>query len=282
MVVMHMVVPGVMVVPVAMIVVNQQGAITRVNQLAETTFGYESHELIGQPVETLIPERYRNHHPHFRRGFLAEATARPMGSEGVARGLRDGQGRSVASLIARARRLRDGRQFLNATKAAELLARVGLDENPETILDDLGLGKQQLVEIAKALSKNVRLLILDEPTSSLNEDDSAKLLDLLMDFREKGLTSILISHKLNEVSKVADTITVLRDGATVARMNCADGVDENDIVRNMVGRALEVYKTGADRRLHNAAERLTPAGIQRQSAQQRSLGRRSRSAERDA
>jgi PAS domain S-box-containing protein len=65
--------------PVAMIVVNQQGAITRVNQLAETTFGYESHELIGQPVETLIPERYRNHHPHFRRGFLAEATARPMG-----------------------------------------------------------------------------------------------------------------------------------------------------------------------------------------------------------
>ena len=124
-------------------------------------------------------------------------------------------------------------------RAAQLLARVGLDENPETILDDLGLGKQQLVEIAKALSKNVRLLILDEPTSSLNEDDSAKLLDLIMDFREKGLTSILISHKLNEVSKVADTITVLRDGATVARMNCADGVDENDIVRNMVGRALE-------------------------------------------
>ena len=124
-------------------------------------------------------------------------------------------------------------------RAADLLARVGLAENPETILDDLGLGKQQLVEIAKALSKNVRLLILDEPTSSLNEADSAKLLQLLMDFREKGLTSILISHKLNEVSKVADTITVLRDGATVARMNCADGVDENDIVRNMVGRALE-------------------------------------------
>lgn len=123
--------------------------------------------------------------------------------------------------------------------AARLLARVGLDENPETILDDLGLGKQQLVEIAKALSKNVRLLILDEPTSSLNESDSDKLLELLMDFREKGLTSILISHKLNEVSKVADTITVLRDGATVARLTRDGGVDENDIVRNMVGRALE-------------------------------------------
>ena len=101
------------------------------------------------------------------------------------------------------------------------------------------MGKQQLVEIAKALSKNVRLLILDEPTSSLNESDSDKLLELLMDFREKGLTSILISHKLNEVSKVADTITVLRDGATVARLTRDGGVDENDIVRNMVGRALE-------------------------------------------
>ena len=124
-------------------------------------------------------------------------------------------------------------------RADELLRRVGLLENPEVLVDDLGLGKQQLVEIAKALSKNVRLLILDEPTSSLNEEDSAKLLDLLLDFRRKGITSILISHKLNEVSKVADTITVLRDGAAVARMDCRDGVDENDIVRNMVGRALE-------------------------------------------
>ena len=124
-------------------------------------------------------------------------------------------------------------------RADELLRRVGLSENPEVLVDNLGLGKQQLVEIAKALSKNVRLLILDEPTSSLNEEDSAKLLDLLLDFRRKGITSILISHKLNEVSKVADTITVLRDGAAVARMDCRNGVDENDIVRNMVGRALE-------------------------------------------
>ena len=124
-------------------------------------------------------------------------------------------------------------------RAAELLERVGLHENPDTRVDDLGLGKQQLVEIAKALSKNVRLLILDEPTSSLNEADSAKLLDLLVEFRQRGITSILISHKLNEVSKVADTITVLRDGSAVARMNCADGVDEGDIIRNMVGRSLE-------------------------------------------
>ncbi|UOM36863.1 multiple monosaccharide ABC transporter ATP-binding protein [Acuticoccus sp. I52.16.1] len=132
-------------------------------------------------------------------------------------------------------------------RAAELLKRLGLHENPEVLVDDLGLGKQQLVEIAKALSKNVRLLILDEPTSSLNETDSAKLLDLLVDFRDRGITSILISHKLNEVSKVADTITVLRDGAAVARMDCrpagiagtGNGVDEDDIIRNMVGRSLE-------------------------------------------
>ncbi len=124
-------------------------------------------------------------------------------------------------------------------RAADLLARVGLSENPKTLVDDLGLGKQQLVEIAKALSKDVRLLILDEPTSSLNEQDSQKLLDLLTEFRSRGITSILISHKLNEISRVADTITVLRDGATVARLDCADGIDEDDIIRAMVGRALD-------------------------------------------
>ncbi|WP_111430204.1 multiple monosaccharide ABC transporter ATP-binding protein [Rhodobacteraceae bacterium DSL-40] len=124
-------------------------------------------------------------------------------------------------------------------RATELLARVGLAERPETRVDDIGLGKQQLVEIAKALSKNVRLLILDEPTSSLNETDSEKLLELLMEFRRKGITSILISHKLNEISKVADTITVLRDGSAVSRLDCSSGISEGDIIRDMVGRSLE-------------------------------------------
>jgi len=124
-------------------------------------------------------------------------------------------------------------------RAAELLARVGLKEHPGTRVDDLGLGKQQLVEIAKALSKNVRLLILDEPTSSLNEQDSDKLLDLLVEFRRQGVTSILISHKLNEISRVADTITVLRDGAAVARLDCRGGISEDAIIRDMVGRSLE-------------------------------------------
>ncbi|MCA1971448.1 MAG: sugar ABC transporter ATP-binding protein [Caenispirillum sp.] len=124
-------------------------------------------------------------------------------------------------------------------RTAALLKKVGLTENPETKVDDLGLGKQQLVEIAKALSKEVKLLILDEPTSSLNERDSDALLELLLGFRAQGMSAILISHKLNEVSKVADSITVLRDGATVAHNDCADGsYGEAEIIRDMVGRAL--------------------------------------------
>jgi putative multiple sugar transport system ATP-binding protein len=100
-------------------------------------------------------------------------------------------------------------------RTTELLAQVGLREHPDALVTDLGVGKQQLVEIAKALSKRVRLLILDEPTASLNEADSAALLDRLVAFREQGIASVLISHKLNEVARIADCITVLRDGRTV-------------------------------------------------------------------
>ena len=91
---------------------------------------------------------------------------------------------------------------------------------PTTLITDIGVGKQQLVEIAKALSKKVRLLILDEPTASLNETDSDALLKLLMEFRKQGMTSIIISHKLNEIRKVADQITILRDGGTVETLDC--------------------------------------------------------------
>ncbi|MEZ2132588.1 MULTISPECIES: multiple monosaccharide ABC transporter ATP-binding protein [unclassified Sinorhizobium] len=124
------------------------------------------------------------------------------------------------------------------TKA--LLAKVGLAEAPDTLITNLGVGKQQLVEIAKALSKDVRLLILDEPTASLNENDSAALLELLKEFRAHGITSILISHKLNEISAVADQITVLRDGRSVATLDChAQVIEEDDIIRKMVDRDLE-------------------------------------------
>ena len=117
---------------------------------------------------------------------------------------------------------------------------VGLKDSEHTLIKDIGTGKQQLVEIAKALSKNVKLLILDEPTSSLNEEDSRMLLNLLLDFKKQGMTSIIISHKLNEIAYVADRITVLRDGATIDTIDNRgkEPVSEELIIRYMVGREL--------------------------------------------
>ena len=117
---------------------------------------------------------------------------------------------------------------------------VGLHESERTLIKDIGVGKQQLVEIAKALAKNVRLLILDEPTSSLNEADARKLLDLLIDFQKnRGITSIIISHKLNEIAYVADKITILRDGATIETLDKSkDAVSEERIIKGMVGREM--------------------------------------------
>ena len=122
--------------------------------------------------------------------------------------------------------------------ARALLAKVGLNEDPDTLVTNIGVGKQQLVEIAKALSKEVKLLILDEPTASLSEKDSAHLLDLLVGFKNQGIACILISHKLNEVSKVADRITVIRDGKSIETMNKAD-INEDRIITSMVGRSLD-------------------------------------------
>ncbi len=124
-------------------------------------------------------------------------------------------------------------------KAKELLKTVGLQESPNALITNIGVGKQQLVEIAKALSKEVKLLILDEPTASLNETDSDALLDLLLQFKQQGISSILISHKLQEVSRVADAITILRDGGTIETLDCKkDNITEDRIIRGMVGRDL--------------------------------------------
>ena len=126
------------------------------------------------------------------------------------------------------------------SEATELLARVGLSENPLTKIKDIGVGKQQLVEIAKALSRSVKLLILDEPTAALNDEDSAHLLDLLRGLKARGVTSIMISHKLNEIAAIADEITILRDGKTIETLKVSDGnVDEDRIIKGMVGRDLE-------------------------------------------
>jgi len=122
------------------------------------------------------------------------------------------------------------------THAQRLLERVGLRESPATRISDIGVGKQQLVEIAKALSKKVKLLILDEPTAALNDEDSRHLLDLIGELREQGLTCIIISHKLNEVMRVADNITILRDGRTIETLAVGEDVTEEHIIRGMVGR----------------------------------------------
>lgn len=119
------------------------------------------------------------------------------------------------------------------------LKTVGLKESSRTLIKDIGVGKQQLVEIAKALAKNAKLLILDEPTASLNETDSKALLDLLLKFKEQGMTCIIISHKLNEVAYVADKITVIRDGATIETLvKGKDEINEDRIIRGMVGREI--------------------------------------------
>jgi len=116
---------------------------------------------------------------------------------------------------------------------------VGLKEAPETKVSKLGVGKQQLVEIARALSKKTELLILDEPTSSLNDDESEKLLNLMLELKNQGITLVMISHKLNEVLKVADTVTILRDGKSISTYDVkADNLTENMIIKDMVGRDL--------------------------------------------
>ncbi len=125
-------------------------------------------------------------------------------------------------------------------RTMELMTHVGLEADPDDLIRNIGVGKQQLVEIAKALNKDVKLLILDEPTAALNENDSAHLLGLIEDLRAKGITCIMISHKLNEIAAVADSITIIRDGRSVETIDVPEGerVDEDRIIRGMVGREL--------------------------------------------
>jgi len=128
------------------------------------------------------------------------------------------------------RYIKESKNYLNT---------VGLNEQPETIVSRLGVGKQQLVEIARALSKKTELLILDEPTSSLNDDESEKLLNLILEFKRQGITSVIISHKLNEVLKVADTVTILRDGKSIRTYDVkGENLTEEMIIKDMVGRDL--------------------------------------------
>ena len=125
------------------------------------------------------------------------------------------------------------------SQAIDILKKVGLDVSPMTKIKHLGVGKQQLIEIAKALKKEVKILILDEPTAALNENDSDNLLNLIRGLRDQGVTCILISHKLREVLEIADTVTVLRDGKTVVTLDAhVDDVNAAVLIRHMVGRSI--------------------------------------------
>jgi len=137
-------------------------------------------------------------------------------------------------------------------QAKDVLKKVGLDVNPETKIKELGVGKQQLIEIAKALSRDVKLLILDEPTAALNEDDCDNLLQLLKDLQTHGVTSIMITHKLKEVIRIADMVTVLRDGQTICTLNAKKGeVSENVLIKYMVGREINNIYPSRDNKISN-------------------------------
>jgi putative multiple sugar transport system ATP-binding protein len=156
-------------------------------------------------------------------------------------------------------------------RAKDMLEMVHLDINPFALIRDLSVSQQQLVEIAKALSKNVKLLILDEPTSALNENESENLLELIRSLKDKGISSVLISHKLKEVIEVADVVTVLRDGKTVCTLDASRGeVDENTIIKNMVGREINnIYPA----RSHTVTDEVV-FEVQNLNAYDRSLGRK--------
>lgn len=126
-------------------------------------------------------------------------------------------------------------------RALRYMAEVGLDESPDVLIKDMGVGQQQLLEIAKALAKDVHLLILDEPTSALNEEESAHLLDLMRKQRERGITMIMISHKLDEIEEIADAVSIIRDGRTVGFMDTAVApINQDEMIRLMVGRPLDL------------------------------------------
>ena len=138
-------------------------------------------------------------------------------------------------------------------ESEKILKKVRLDVNPTTKVGALRVGAQQLVEIAKTLSKNAKIIILDEPTSSLNEEDSDNLLRLLRELRDDGATIIMISHRLREVVKIADTVTVLRDGTTVCSLDASEKkITEREIIRHMVGREIENIYPKRERRPSDA------------------------------
>jgi ABC-type sugar transport system ATPase subunit len=150
---------------------------------------------------------------------------------------------NVAENIFLGNEVKDERGVINwhktYAKARDLLSEVHLDIPPTTKIINMGIGAQQLTEIAKALSKDTQILVLDEPTAALNESESANLLGIIRKLKEKGVTCIYISHKLEEVLEIADSVTVLRDGHTIETRDATkEKITEDQIISMMVGRTL--------------------------------------------
>ncbi len=144
--------------------------------------------------------------------------------------------------IVKNRRIDWGEQY---RQSKELLDMIGLDRNPGTPVSRLSAGQQQMVEIARAIHKKVKVLIFDEPTSSLTEQETETLLNIIRSLQADGVTIIYISHKLNEIFEIAQTVTVLRDGQTITTRPISE-LDENSLISYMVGRELtNIYPTSA-------------------------------------
>jgi len=137
-------------------------------------------------------------------------------------------------------------------QAKEYLAQVGLDLPVDTLAGSLPIGKQQLVEIAKALSSDARVLIMDEPTSSLSQKETETLFDVVTNLRDRGISVIYISHRLGEVIRLADRVTVFRDGENAGDLS-KDEINHNNMVSLMVGRELSEF---FDRSIHNPGEKV--------------------------
>jgi ABC-type sugar transport system ATPase subunit len=145
-------------------------------------------------------------------------------------------------------------------RSAELLARVGSRVRPQTPLRNLSVAQKQMVEIARALARNVRVLILDEPTSSLTSRESERLFEIIESLRERGVGIVYISHRLAEVFRIAQRVTVLRDGKVIGTVPVADATEES-LVRMMVGRDLSRLFTHA--RATDGPTRLEVHGLNR-------------------
>ena len=123
-------------------------------------------------------------------------------------------------------------------ESSEILEQLGMNFSPKTIAGDLSVGQQQMIEIGRALTRNARCIIMDEPTSSLSEAETETLFKIIEVLQKRGIAIIYISHKLDEVMQLSDRITVIRDGQNVITMNTADATQES-LITNMLGRALD-------------------------------------------